>query len=97
MRGGGRAFAGLRSDPFFFDLAAFQGSVLGSGDRAFCDGNEVDFFESLNSNAIVLQVPDSALGRTIGVWAVTTTDDGAGRPSRSGTFGTARAATGRRG
>ncbi|MEZ0236184.1 MAG: DUF4331 family protein [Actinomycetota bacterium] len=91
VRGGGRAFAGLRSDPFFFDLAAFQGSVLGMGDRAFCDGDEVDFFESLNANAIVLQVPDSALGRDIGVWAVTTTDDGdridrMGRPAINTVF-----------
>jgi hypothetical protein len=91
VRGGGKAFAGLRSDPFFFDLAAFQGSVLGSGDRAFCDGDEVDFFESLNANAIVLQVPDSALGRTIGVWAVTTTDGGdridrMGRPAINTVF-----------
>jgi len=76
VRGGGKVFAGLRSDPFFFDLAAFQGSVLGMGSRAFCDGDEVDFFEALNANAIVLQVPDSALGRDIGIWAVTTTDGG---------------------
>lgn len=91
VRGGGKAFAGLRSDPFFFDLAAFQGSVQGMGERAFCDGDEVDFFESLNANAIVLQVPDSALGRNIGVWAVTTTDDGdridrMGRPAINTVF-----------
>ena len=72
---GGKVFAGLRSDPFFFDLAAFQGSVLGQGDRAFCDGDEVDFFEALNTNGIVLQVPDGDLGRNIGVWAVTTGED----------------------
>jgi Domain of unknown function (DUF4331) len=91
VRGGGKAFAGLRSDPFFFDLAAFQGSVLGTGDRAFCDGDEVDFFESLNTNAIVLQVPDPALGRHIGVWAVTSTDGGdrvdrMGRPAINTVF-----------
>ncbi|HWC70692.1 MAG TPA: DUF4331 family protein [Actinomycetota bacterium] len=91
VRGGGKSFAGLRSDPFFFDLAAFQGSVLGMGGRAFCDGDEVDFFESLNTNAIVLQVPDSALGRHIGVWAVTTTEDGdridrMGRPAINTVF-----------
>jgi hypothetical protein len=91
VRGGVKVFAGLRSDPFFFDLAAFQGTVLGMGSRAFCDGNEVDFFESLNTNAIVLEVPDSALGRNIGVWAVTKTDDGdridrMGRPAINTVF-----------
>jgi hypothetical protein len=91
VSGGGKVFAGLRSDPFFFDLAAFQGSVLGSGDRRFCDADKVDFFAELNSNAIVLQVPDSALGRNIGVWAVTQTDGGArvdrmGRPAINTVF-----------
>lgn len=81
VSGGGRAFAGLRSDPFFFDLAAFQGSVLGAANgRSFCDqhgGTEgIDFFEFLNTNAIVLQVPDSALGGHIGVWATTSTGSG---------------------
>jgi Domain of unknown function (DUF4331) len=80
LAGGGRAFAGLRSDPFFFDLAAFQGAVLGAPNgRTFCDqagGTEgIDFFESLNTNAIVLEVPDSALGSHIGVWATTSTGD----------------------
>ena len=85
LAGGGRAFAGLRSDPFFFDLAAFQGSVLGAPNgRSFCDqdgGTEgIDFFESLNTNAIVLEVRDSALGSHIGVWA--TTDTGSGVSNR---------------
>jgi hypothetical protein len=72
VAGGGKVFAGLRSDPFFFDLDAFLDQVGGAGGgRTFCDGNEVDFFESLNTNAIVLQVPDSKLGSTIGVWATT--------------------------
>lgn len=71
VRGGGKVFAGLRSDPFFFDLAAFQGTVLGMGDRRFCDKDTVDFFAELNTNAIVIEVPDGALGRNIGVWAVT--------------------------
>ena len=83
VSGGGKVFAGLRSDPFFFDLDAFRGSVLGQGDRTFCDGDEVDFFESLNTNAIVLQVPDRALGRNIGVWAQTIGAD-EGRIDRKG-------------
>ncbi len=85
LAGGGRAFAGLRSDPFFFDLAAFQGSVLGAPNgRSFCDQDGgtagIDFFESLNTNAIVLEVRDSALGSRIGVWA--TTDTGSGVSNR---------------
>jgi hypothetical protein len=98
LAGGGRAFAGLRSDPFFFDLAAFQGAVLGAPNgRTFCDqagGTEgIDFFEFLNTNAIVLQVPDPALGSHIGVWATTSTGtevseriDRMGRPAINTVF-----------
>lgn len=75
LAGGGRTTAGLFDDPFFFDLAAFQGAVLGSGNgRSFCDGNEEDFFLGLNVSAIVLQVPNSRVGGSghgIGVWATT--------------------------
>jgi len=91
VAGGGKVFAGLRSDPFFFDLDAFLGTVAGQGDRRFCDGNEVDFFESLNTKGIVLQVPDWALGKNIGVWAVTIGDklgqiDRLGRPAINTVF-----------
>ncbi len=82
LTGGGRAFAGLRSDPFFFDLAAFRGSVLGIGDRRFCDDTPTDFFEELNANAIVIQLPDAALGDDIGVFA--TTRDAGGKIDRMG-------------
>jgi hypothetical protein len=75
IMGGGRVTGGLFDDPFFFDLAAFQGAVLGSGNgRSFCDGNEEDFFLGLNINAIVIRVPNSALGgdgRMLGIWATT--------------------------
>jgi hypothetical protein len=53
LDGGGRVWAGLRDDPFFFDLNAF----LGSGGRSFCDDGTTDFFAGLNTNAIVLEVP----------------------------------------
>jgi hypothetical protein len=91
VAGGGKVFAGLRSDPFFFDLDAFRGTVLGQGDRTFCDGNQVDFFENLNTKGLVLQVPDWALGRNIGVWAVTIGDkvgqiDRMGRPAINTVF-----------
>jgi len=82
LTGGGRAFAGLRSDPFFFDLDAFRGSVLGIGDRRFCDATPTDFFEELNTNAIVIQLPDAALGEQVGVYA--TTRDGVGKIDRMG-------------
>lgn len=71
VMGGGKVFAGLRSDPFFFDLDAFRGAVLGKNSRKFCDKGTTDFFEALNTNAIVLQVPDGKLGRHIGVWGTT--------------------------
>ncbi len=68
VTGGGRVFAGLVDDPFFFDLDAF----LGSGGRGFCDGGETDFFAGLNVNAIVLQMPVAGLGDgAFGVWATT--------------------------
>ena len=83
---GTRAYAGTRSDPFFFDLAAFQGAVLGApNNRTFCDqpgGKGVDFFAPLNVNAIVIEVPDWRLGEHIGYWA--TTSDKSGRIDRMG-------------
>ena len=75
LSGGGRTTAGLFDDPFFFDLAAFQGAVLGSGNgRTFCDGGTTDFFLGLNISGIVLRVPNASLGgngQNIGVWATT--------------------------
>ncbi len=86
MKGSARVFAGLRSDPFFFDLAAFRGAVLGiPNGRTFCDqagGAGIDFFAPLNANAMVIEVPDAALGSQIGVWA--TTSDGSGQVDRMG-------------
>jgi hypothetical protein len=76
ISGGGKTTAGLFDDPFFFDLAAFQGEVLGTGNgRSFCDSNTTDFFAGLNVSGIVLKVPNSAIGgdgKNIGVWATTT-------------------------
>src|SRR5918999_600666 len=73
---GAWAAPGLYDDPFFFDLEAFRGQVLGSGNgRSFCDEDTEDFFLGLNLNALVLQVPNSSIGgsgRTIGVWSTTT-------------------------
>lgn len=75
-------------DPFFFDLDAF----LGTNGRAFCDGNESDFFLGLDVSAIVLQIPRENLdGDVVGVWATTeTAEDGQvdrmGRPAINTVF-----------
>ena len=57
-------FAGLRSDPFFFDLLGFLNNFHFTGS---------DFFADKNVFGIVLEVPNSALGSNpaIGVWART--------------------------
>jgi hypothetical protein len=52
-RGDYRFFAGLRSDPFFFDLLGFINNLNFTGS---------DFFADKNVFAIVLEVPNSALG-----------------------------------
>ncbi|MEX0865012.1 MAG: DUF4331 family protein [Acidimicrobiia bacterium] len=74
ISGGGRLTTGLFSDPFFFDLSAFRDDVemgnLGNGND-LGDGVGNDFFEDLNTLAIVLEVPKGALGDNIGVWATT--------------------------
>jgi len=79
LAGGGQIWAGLRDDPFFFDLDAFKEfktALLGgslSGLASFCDGNTVNFFDGFNGMAIVLELPDSAFKPgtahpTIKVW-----------------------------
>jgi hypothetical protein len=78
--GGIRAFAGLRDDPFFFDLVGFQSFVSGpyvpaAGLRADGDGDPADTFAGTNVSYMVLELPitavtgagDSNTG-TIGAW-----------------------------
>jgi hypothetical protein len=95
LAGGGRTTAGLYDDPFFFDLDGFKGSVLGADNgRALCDGDEVDFFLGLNLTAIILKVPNAALGgdgQTVGVYSTTQDRDGTildqmGRPAINTVF-----------
>jgi len=89
VSGGGSLYVGLRDDPFFFDLVAFQDQVLGAGgNRAFCDGNENDFFAGANVTAIVLEIPSEHLtadSDTVNIWARTTdrtgTIDRMGKPA----------------
>ncbi len=86
-------FAGIRSDPFFFDLIGFLHNFNFTGS---------DFFIDKNVFSIVLEVPNSALGGNpkIGVWARTllatgdangdaddyTKDDRMGRPAINTVF-----------
>ncbi len=54
-------FAGIRSDPFFFDLLGFLNNFAFTGS---------DFFADKNVFGIALEVPNSALGSSpqVGVW-----------------------------
>ena len=91
-RSGVQAFAGVRSDPFFFDLIGFLGSIRGQGtDRL--GQTPADFFIGLNTLAIVIEVPNAMLGgngTNIGVWATTSvggaTADQMGRPAINTVF-----------
>lgn len=96
---GAKVFAGLRSDPFFFDLTGFIGTVFGIGDDELevLDGDSNDFFDPLDTNAVVIEVPDAALGATnVGVWGTTSWWNGTewkrgdqmGRPAINTVFNT---------
>jgi hypothetical protein len=83
LKGDGRAWAGLADDPFFFDLARFQqfkATLLAGGGLADLGGlvdcnrtnpGPTNFFKGLNGTAIVIELPDSALGGTIHLWGET--------------------------
>lgn len=85
-------FAGLRSDPFFFDLIGFMHNFKFTGS---------DFFRDKNVYGIVLEVPNSVFGSNpkIGVWArtlishkgVLSRDDRMGRPAINTVFNHASA------
>jgi hypothetical protein len=64
--GGIKAFAGLRDDPFFFDLVAFKKFVAGpyvpaAGLRAAADGAPADTFAGTNVTYVVLELPITAV------------------------------------
>jgi hypothetical protein len=97
-RDGVKAFAGMRSDPFFFDLLGFLGTVRGQGTRMLNDGNESDFFIGLNTLAIVLEVPNRWIGGTgtnVGIWGRTRAmgdiADQMGRPAINTVFNSSTA------
>lgn len=84
LSGGAKLWAGLADDPFFFDLDAFKGNILGANNgRKLCDDKKVDFFKGLNVSSIVLMVPNSNIGGdgvTVGVNSTTSIfKDGAWR------------------
>ena len=62
-------WAGLREDPFFFDLTGFQ-ETLSTGTVSFV--NDRDFFAQKNISAIVIELETEDLGgTTLEVWATT--------------------------
>jgi hypothetical protein len=64
--GGVKVFAGLRDDPFFFDLNSFNDGAT------FCQTGDTDFFLGLNTSAIVIQLPTEWIGSgQVGVWGRT--------------------------
>ena len=68
---GWRVFAGLRDDPFFFDLEGFQ-ATLQTGTLSF-DGNR-DSVAGLNASAIVMEMDLGVAldgGTVLNVWATT--------------------------
>ena len=71
--GGGRIWAGLRDDPFFFDLAGY----LQLKDSTYTDASGLtdmpgdDFFAGTNVSSIVLELPDSRIGARAKFWATT--------------------------
>jgi hypothetical protein len=70
--GTAQAFTGLRDDPFFFDLAGFNETLM-TGTLAFDPTR--DFFAGQNITALVLQMPLDAAsglgGGNLSIWAVT--------------------------
>jgi hypothetical protein len=77
LGGGAKLYAGVRDDPFFFDLASFMRWRDPDGDGAFTytgptrlDG--IDFFRGTNISTIVLEIPDSWIGSSANYWATTT-------------------------
>lgn len=79
--GGAKLYAGVKDDPFFFDLASFKhwrdpdgtGPFTYDGPTTF-DG--IDFFRGTNISTIVLEIPDAWLGASANFWG--TTKNGAG-------------------
>jgi hypothetical protein len=89
--GGGRLFAGLRDDPFFFDLAVYN-KLKDSGytDASGLTDAGVDFFAGTNILTMVLEIPDSWIGSSANFWGSTysgsTLIDRMGKPALNTVF-----------
>jgi hypothetical protein len=91
-----RGYAGLRDDPFFFDLGGYLDILSKEAGKSFlgCTSARTDFFAGKNVSAIVLEVPASILTSSgssqIGVWSATTVGskqiDRMGRPAVNTVF-----------
>ena len=69
-RNGVKLFAGVRDDPFFFDLAQFKHVV--AGEAAGFNNPGADTFAGFNVLALVIELPTSQLGASrVGVWGTT--------------------------
>jgi hypothetical protein len=85
---GVRAFAGMRDDPFFFDLDGFLNILSSQPGKSFlgCTSPRSDKFAGSNVSSIVLELNRSLLTRRgsskIGVWA--TTNQGGAQVDRMG-------------
>jgi hypothetical protein len=91
-----RGYAGLRDDPFYFDLDGYINILSQEAGKSFlgCKGARTDFFAGKNVSAIVLELPARLLTRSgssqIGVWGATTVGsrqvDRMGRPAINTVF-----------
>ena len=85
---GVRAYAGMRDDPFFFDLDGFINILSQEPGKSFlgCNSPRTDKFAGTNVSSIVIELKPSLLTRqgnsNIGVWA--TTNKGSAQIDRMG-------------
>jgi hypothetical protein len=93
--GGAKLYAGVRDDPFFFDLVSFRLWRDPNGDGAYTytgpttfDG--IDTFRGSNVSTIVLEIPDTWLGSSANLWASTVREgevvDRLGKPALATVF-----------
>lgn len=88
-----RVFAGLREDPFFFDVERYfrvRAGILGTGPVVGFRNPGLDFTAGYNANAVVVRVPRAFLGSTTvfdvwtEIWCCSTTPGGPVRVERLG-------------
>jgi hypothetical protein len=66
---GAQVFAGLRDDPFFFDVQGFKDTLM-TGTLSF--NKDRDFAAAKNAHVLVVEFDHAALGATnFGVWSTT--------------------------